>query len=91
MMVSFGQSSGPVAPFDILTLSAKGSLYLTRQTLASHISSAEIAQSTGDIFEWIVEDKLKLRVEHVYKLAEAAQAHLDLEGRRTTGKLILEV
>ncbi len=91
MMVSFGQSSGPVAPVDILMLSAKGSLYVTRPTLASHIGPAAIAQSTGDIFEWIVEDKLKLRVEHVYKLAQAAQAHLDLEGRRTTGKLILEV
>jgi len=91
MMVSFGQASGPVAPFDVLTLSAKGSLYLTRQTLANHISPAEIAQSTGDIFEWIVEHTLKLRVEHVYKLSEAAQAHLDLEGRRTTGKLILHI
>jgi NADPH2:quinone reductase len=91
MMVSFGQSSGPAPPLDILTLSAKGSLYVTRPTLASHISAAAIAQSTGDMFEWIVEDKLKLRVEHVYKLSEAAQAHLDLEGRRTTGKLILEI
>ncbi len=90
-MVSFGQSSGAVAPFDILTLSAKGSLYVTRPTLANHISPAEIAQSTGDIFEWIVEGKLKLRAEHQYKLSDAAQAHLDLEGRRTTGKLILEV
>jgi NADPH2:quinone reductase len=91
MMVSFGQSSGPVAPLDILTLSAKGSLYVTRPTLANHISVGEIAQSTGDIFEWIVEKKLKLRVEHIYKLSEAAQAQMDLEGRRTTGKLILNV
>ncbi len=91
MMVCFGQSSGPVAPLDILTLSAKGSLYVTRPTLASHVGAAAIAQSTGDIFSWIAADKLKLRVEHVYKLSEAAQAHLDLEGRRTTGKLILEV
>jgi NADPH2:quinone reductase len=91
VMVCFGQSSGPVAPFDILTLGAKGSLYVTRPTLASHVGGAAIAQSTGDIFEWVVEGKLKLRVEHVYKLAEAARAHLDLEGRRTTGKLILEV
>lgn len=90
-MVSFGQSSGPAAPLDILLLSAKGSLYVTRPTLANHISPAEIAQSTGDIFAWIVEGKLKLRVEHHYKLSDAAQAHLDLEGRRTTGKLILEV
>jgi NADPH:quinone reductase len=91
MMVCFGQSSGPVAPLDILTLMAKGSLYVTRPTLASHSSPADIARSTGDIFNWIAEDKLKLRVEHVYKLPQAAQAHLDLEGRLTTGKLILEV
>ncbi len=90
-MVSFGQASGAIAPFDILMLSSKGSLFVTRPTLANHIGAAEIAQSTGDIFEWIVEGKLKLRVEHHYKLADAAQAHLDLEGRRTTGKLILEV
>jgi NADPH:quinone reductase len=90
-LVSFGQSSGPAAPLDILMLSAKGSLYVTRPTLANHIGAAEIAQSTGDIFEWIVEGKLKLRAEHQYKLSDAAQAHLDLEGRRTTGKLILEV
>jgi NADPH:quinone reductase len=91
LMACFGNSSGPVAPFDILTLGAKGSLYVTRPTLASHVSPAAIAQSTGDIFEWIVEGKLKLRVEHVYKLAQAAHAQMELEGRRTTGKLILEV
>jgi NADPH2:quinone reductase len=90
-MVSFGQSSGPVPPLDILMLMAKGSLYVTRPTLAHHVSPAEIARSTSDIFEWIVEGKLKLRAEHHYKLKDAAQAHLDLEGRRTTGKLILEI
>jgi len=91
MMVCFGQSSGPAAPLDILTLMAKGSLYVTRPTLANHSSPADIARSTGDIFNWIAEGKLKLRVEHVYKLAEAARAQEDLQGRRTTGKLILEV
>jgi NADPH2:quinone reductase len=91
MMVCFGQSSGPAAPLDILTLMAKGSLYVTRPTLANHSSPADIARSTGDIFGWIAEGKLKLRVEHVYKLAQAAQAHQDLENRRTTGKLILEI
>jgi NADPH2:quinone reductase len=91
MMACFGQSSGPAAPLDILTLMAKGSLYVTRPTLASHCTPADIARSTGDIFNWIAEGKLKLRVEHVYKLEQAAQAQEDLEGRRTTGKLILEV
>jgi NADPH2:quinone reductase len=91
MMVSFGQSSGPVAPLDILTLSSKGSLYVTRPTLANHIDAAAIAQSTGDIFRWIEQGRLKLRVDHVYKLSEAARAHEELEGRRTTGKLVLDV
>lgn len=90
-MVSFGQSSGPVQAFDILLLSSKGSLYVTRPTLANHIGSQELAQSTGDIFRWIGEGKLKLRIEHAYQLPDAAQAHRDLEGRKTTGKLILEV
>lgn len=91
LMASFGQSSGPVAPFDILLLSSKGSLYVTRPTLGNHIGAEEIARSTSDIFSWIAEGKLKLRIDHVYKLTEAAQAHRDLEGRKTTGKLILEV
>jgi NADPH:quinone reductase len=91
MMVCFGQSSGPVAPLDILTLMAKGSLYVTRPTLGNHIDAAALAQSTGDIFRWIAEGKLKLRIEYVYKLAQAAQAQQDLAGRKTTGKLVLEV
>ncbi len=90
-MVSFGQSSGPVQAFDILLLSAKGSLYVTRPTLANHIGAEELAGSTGDIFAWMKAGKLKLRVEHLYKLADAARAHEDLEGRKTTGKLILEI
>ncbi|HEX5431080.1 MAG TPA: quinone oxidoreductase [Bryobacteraceae bacterium] len=91
MMVSFGQSSGPVEKFDILLLSGKGSLYVTRPSLAHHIGPEELARSTGDLFNWIASGKLKLRIGHVYKLADAAQAHRDLEGRKTSGKLILEV
>jgi NADPH2:quinone reductase len=91
MMVSFGQSSGPVPPLDILTLSAKGSLYVTRPTLASHVSESAIATSTGDLFKWIEQGKVKLRIDTVYKLADAAQAHRDLEGRKSSGKLILEI
>src|SRR5579863_3532382 len=91
IMVSFGRSSGPVAPFDNLLLSAKGSLYVTRPTLASHTSEAAIARSTADLFNWIAEDKLKLRIDTTYKLSDAAQAHLDLEGRRSSGKLLLEI
>ncbi len=91
MMVSFGQSSGAVAPFDILLLSARGSLFVTRPTLCTYTNEAAIARSTGDIFRWIAEGKLKLRIDKVYKLADAAQAHLDLEGRRSSGKLLLEI
>src|SRR5580658_2250138 len=92
MMVHFGQSSGPVPPFDTRVLSAKGSLYLARPTLASHIAKPdELAWRAGDLFGWIAEGKLKLRIEHEYPLADAAQAHRELEGRRTSGKLLLIV
>ncbi len=90
MMVHFGQSSGPVPPFDTRVLSAKGSLYLARPTLASHIVKPdELALRAGDVFRWIAEGKLQLRVEHQYPLADAAQAHREMEGRRTSGKIIL--
>jgi NADPH:quinone reductase len=92
MAVSFGQSSGAVPPFEPLLLSQKGSLYFTRPSLQHYISDrAELDWRAGDVFKWIAENKLKLRVEHVYQLAYAAQAHRDLEGRQTTGKLVLLV
>jgi len=90
MMVHFGQSSGPVPPFDTRILSAKGSLYLARPTLASHIAKPEeLASRATDVFNWIAEGKLKLRIEHEYPLAESAEAHRNLESRQTTGKLLL--
>jgi NADPH2:quinone reductase len=90
MMVHFGQSSGPVPPFDTRILSAKGSLYLARPTLASHIAKPEeLAWRAGDLFRWIAEGKIKLRIEREYPLADAAQAHSELEGRRTSGKIVL--
>jgi NADPH2:quinone reductase len=90
MMVHFGQSSGPVPPFDTRVLSAKGSLYLARPTLASHIANpGELAWRAGDLFRWIAEGKVKLRIEDEYPLSNAAQAHSDLESRRTSGKLLL--
>ena len=92
MMVHFGQSSGTVPPFDTRVLSAKGSLYLARPTLASHIvKPGELAWRAGDLFRWIAEGRIKLRIDHEYPLAEAAQAHRDLESRRTSGKLLLLV
>jgi NADPH2:quinone reductase len=92
MMVTFGNASGPVAPFDPLLLSAKGSLYVTRPTLATYIAQREdLEWRAGDLFAWIASGKLKIRIDKVYPLADAAQAQRDLEGRKTTGKLILKV
>jgi NADPH2:quinone reductase len=90
MMVLFGGSSGPVPPFDLIQLSTKGSLYLTRPTLAHYIATTEeLRDRSSDLFKMIAEGKLKLRIEHIYPVADAAKAHRDLEGRKTTGKLLL--
>jgi NADPH2:quinone reductase len=90
MMALFGGSSGGVAPFDPLTLTQKGSLYLTRPSIGHYIiTRQELQQRAGAVFGMIREKKLKLRIEHVYPLQQAAQAHRDLEGRKTTGKLLL--
>ena len=90
MMVLFGGSSGAVAPFDPLVLTQKGSLFLTRPSLGNYIaSSQELQQRAGAVFAMIRDGKLRLRIEHVYPLAEAQQAHRDLESRKTTGKLLL--
>lgn len=92
MMVAFGQSSGPAAPLDPLLLSQKGSLFLTRPTLFNYIASREdLEWRTSDLFRWIGEGKLKVHIDKIYPLADAAQAHRDLEGRKTTGKLLLKV
>jgi len=90
MMVLFGGSSGAVPPFDLIALSQKGSLYITRPTLVNYIASREelVARSKA-VFDMIASGKLKLRIEHTYPLAEAQRAHRDLEGRKTTGKLLL--
>jgi NADPH2:quinone reductase len=90
LMASFGQSSGSVGEIDPLVLSQKGSLFLTRPSLGNYISDpAELRWRSSDLFQWIADGRLKLRIHHVYKLADAAQAHRDLEGRKTTGKLLL--
>ena len=86
----FGASSGPVPPFDPILLSQKGSIFLTRPTLGHHMATREeLEMRSREVFEQIAGGKLKLRIGHVYKLSEAAQAHRDLEGRKTTGKLLL--
>lgn len=85
-----GGSSGPVPPFDPLTLMNKGSLFLTRPTLGHYIPTAEaLRRRANDVYGWIRDGQLKLRLEHSYPLAQAAQAHRDLESRATTGKLVL--
>ena len=89
-MVLFGQSSGAVAPFDPGILNGKGSLFLTRPSLAHYAASREeLEWRAGDVLNWIAADKLKLRIDRTYPLANAGDAHRDLEGRKTAGKLIL--
>jgi NADPH2:quinone reductase len=90
MMVLFGGSSGAVAPLDPLVLTQKGSIFLTRPSLGNYIATPQELQArAGAVFGMIHDGKLKLRSEHFYPLAEAQQAHRDLEGRKTTGKLLL--
>lgn len=89
-LVLFGQSSGPVPPFDPIVLSAKGSLFLTRPTLAHYtITREELLQRAGEVLGWVKSDRLKLRIEQTFPLAQAAEAHRRLEGRQTTGKVLL--
>lgn len=92
MMALFGQSSGVVPPFDPGILNAKGSLFLTRPSLAHHLAAREeLLWRAGDVLNWIAAGKLEIRIDRTYPLAEAAAAHRDLEGRHTAGKLLLTV
>jgi NADPH2:quinone reductase len=92
MMVTFGNASGPVPPVAPLTLSQKGSLFLTRPTLASYAATREELQwRASDLFAWVADQSLKLHIEREYALTEAAQAHIDLAGRKTSGKLLLKL
>lgn len=89
-LVLFGASSGAVPPFDLIKLSQKGSLYITRPTLAHYTAARdELEWRANDVLQMIVRGDLKLRVHKTYSLEEAQQAHRDLEGRKTTGKLLL--
>jgi NADPH2:quinone reductase len=90
MMALFGGSSGAVPPFDPLMLTQKGSLYLTRPSINHYtLTRQELEKRASAVFEMIRAGQLRLRIEHVYPLAQAAQAHRDLESRKTTGKLLL--
>jgi NADPH2:quinone reductase len=89
-LVLFGGSSGAVPPFDLIKLSQKGSLFVTRPTLAHYTATREeLELRAGEVLGAIAKDELKLRIHKAYPLAEAEQAHRDLEGRKTTGKLLL--
>jgi NADPH2:quinone reductase len=89
-MVLFGGSSGPVPPFDLIALSQKGSLYVTRPTLGHYVATREeLVARSGAVFGMMAAGTLRLRIEHTYPLTEAVRAHRDLEGRKTTGKLLL--
>jgi NADPH:quinone reductase len=89
-MVLFGQSSGPVPPFELTLLNQKGSLYVTRPSLNHYVlTREELIWRADELFTAVLEGKLKVRIDKEYPLAEAAQAHRDLESRKTTGKLLL--
>jgi NADPH2:quinone reductase len=90
MLVSFGQSSGPAPLVDPLQLSRAGSLFLTRPTLAHYTATRdELLLRAGQVFDWILENRLRVRIGAEFRLAEAADAHRALEGRQTTGKVLL--
>jgi len=90
MMVLYGQSSGPIGSFDPQVLSQKGSLFLTRPTLAHYVATrAELVARAGEVLSWVKSGTLKVRIEHEFSLAETAEAHRALEARKTTGKLLL--
>jgi NADPH2:quinone reductase len=90
LMACFGNASGPVAPFAPGILAAKGSLYVTRQTLFTHIANRESTQAMADdLFEAVTSGKVQIHIDQRYKLEDVQQAHRDLEARKTTGCSIL--
>jgi NADPH2:quinone reductase len=91
LLALFGASSGTVPPFDLNQLNSKGSLYVTRPTLWHYISTRqELDWRSGEVLGWVQSGELKLRTEYIYALGEAAQAQIDIEARKTTGKVLLE-
>jgi len=91
LLALFGGSSGPVPPFDLIQLSSKGSLFITRPTLWHYVGTRqELEGRAGDVLNAVKSGELKLRMEHVYPLSDAGRAQADMEGRKTTGKILLE-
>ncbi|HET7753070.1 MAG TPA: quinone oxidoreductase [Anaeromyxobacteraceae bacterium] len=90
LLAAFGNASGAVPPFDLLLLSQKGSLYVTRPTLATHIATrADLEETAADLFDVVRAGKVKIEVGRTYPLEKAADAHRDLEARKTTGSVVL--
>jgi NADPH2:quinone reductase len=90
LLVCFGQSSGPVPPIDVLTLTAKGSLYVTRPTLNNYVATPEaLRAAAAELFDVVTSGAVKVRVPQAFPLQEAAAAHAALEGRKTTGSTVL--
>jgi NADPH2:quinone reductase len=90
MMVTFGQSAGPVAPVDTQELSKRGSLFLTRPTLFTYVAKrTDLLQTAQELFDVVGSGKVKIEVNQTYALKDAAQAHIDLEARKTTGSTVL--
>jgi NADPH2:quinone reductase len=90
MLVSFGNASGPVPAFRPLVLTTKGSLFLTRPSLAHYVATREeLVASAAAVFEVIRSGAVRVDIRHRYALAEATRAHADLEGRRTSGPIVL--
>jgi NADPH2:quinone reductase len=90
LMALYGASSGAVPPLDLMKLTAGGSLYVTRPSLKDYVlTRPELERRAADVFGWVASGALKVRIGHRYKLEDAAQAHRDLEARKTTGKVLL--
>jgi NADPH2:quinone reductase len=90
-LVLFGQSSGPVPPFDLARLGGGGSLFVTRPTLAHYLlDRAELVERSSDILGWVEQGELEVTIDRALPLAKAAEAHRLLEGRKTSGKLLLK-
>ena len=90
LFVTFGNASGPIKNFDVGSLGAKGSLYVTRPTLFTYTAKrADLLANAADLFEVVESGAVKIKINQTYPLADAAQAHRDLESRATTGSTIL--
>ena len=90
LMVSFGNASGPVPPFELGILAPKGSLYVTRPTLATYTATrADLEATANELFDVVRSGKVKIEIHHTYPLKDAQQVHRDLEGRKTTGSIVM--